>query len=388
MAKTINVGMVGYQFMGKAHSHAWYDAARFFDLKAMPVMKAICGRTESAVRKVAQTWGWQSVETDYRKLVARDDIDLVDITTPNNSHKEIAIAAAQAGKHVACEKPLAMNVQEALEMVRAVKRAGVKHMIWHNYRRVPAIALAKQIIGEGRIGQVFHVRAVYLQDWIIDPSFPLAWRLRKEVAGSGAHGDLNAHIIDLSRYLVGEIDEVVGMKETFIKERPIELAGGSIVAGKASKKKGKVTVDDATLFLARFENGALGSFEATRFANGRKNGEQIEINGSKGSLVFNFERMNELMFFSSSDPSHIQGFKLIQATEGCHPYMNAYWPAGHIIGYEHTFINQVADMMNGITENKPLSPDFVDGLRNQEVLDAVMKSCQERAWVKVQKHKV
>jgi len=319
MAKQINVGMVGYQFMGKAHSNAWYDTAKFFDLKAVPVMKAICGRTESGVRAMAQKWGWQSVETDYRKLVARDDIDLIDITTPNSSHKDIAVAAAKAGKHVACEKPLAMNVKEALEMVRAVKQAGVKHMVWHNYRRVPAVALAKQIIEEGRIGRIFHVRAVYLQDWIIDPKFPLAWRLRKEVAGSGAHGDLNAHIIDLSRYLVGEIDEVVGLKETFIKERPLQLSGAAISAGKASRKKGKVTVDDAALFLARFESGAVGSFEATRFAHGHKNDEQIEINGSKGSLVFNFERMNELQLFNASDPKHVQGFTLIKATDGCHP---------------------------------------------------------------------
>jgi len=388
MPKQINVGMVGYQFMGKAHSNAWYNAPRFFKLKATPVMKALCGRTEPAVKAVAENWGWQSVETDYRKLVARDDIDLVDITTPNSSHKKIAVAAAKAGKHVACEKPLAMNVKEALEMVRAVKQARVKHMVWHNYRRVPAIALAKQIIGEGRIGRLFHVRAVYLQDWIIDPNFPLAWRLRREVAGSGAHGDLNAHIIDLARHLVGEFAEVVGMKETFIKKRPIELAGGAITAGKTSKKKGNVTVDDAALFLARFENGALGSFEATRFANGRKNDERIEINGSKGSLVFNFERMNELQLYSSEDPQHLQGFKLIQATEGCHPYMHAYWPAGHVIGYEHTFVNQVADTMNGIAGNKKLWPDFVDGLRNQEVLDAVMQSCRERSWVKVVKHKV
>jgi len=388
MPKQINVGMVGYKFMGKAHSNAWHSAPKFFDLAAEPVMKAICGRTERNVKEMADKWGWESYETSYKKLVAREDIDLIDITTPNNAHKDVAIAAAKAGKHVSCEKPLAMNVSEALEMVKVVKKAGVKHMIWQNYRRVPAIALAKQIIEEGRIGQVYHIRAVYLQDWIMDPNFPLAWRLRKGVAGTGAHGDLNAHIIDLARYLVGEFAEVVGMKETFVKERPLELEGGSLVAGKASKKKSRVTVDDATLFLARFVNGAVGTFEATRFANGRRNGQRLEINGSKGSLVFELERMNELQLFSSTDAEHLQGFKLINVTEACHPYMSAYWPVGHIIGWEHTFINGVTDFVNAIAKKKSVKPDFIDGLRNQEVLDAVVKSCSERKWIKVTKHKV
>jgi len=384
MAEGIRIGLVGYKFMGKAHSNAYLNVARFFNLPQPPVMKAICGRSEAAVRAVAEQWGWESVETDYHKLVARDDIDLIDIATPNNTHAEIAIAAAKAGKHVVSEKPLAMNVAEARKMLQAVRRAGVKHMVWFNYRRVPAIALAKKLIEEGRLGRIFHIRAVYLQDWIVDPEFPLVWRLRREVAGSGAHGDLNAHIIDLARYLVGEFASVVGMSETFIKERPLEVEAGGL-SGRGGRKRGKVTVDDAVLFLARFRNGAIGSFEATRFATGRKNGERIEINGEKGSLVFNFERMNELEFYSAEDAPGEQGFKTILVTEPVHPYMSAWWPPGHIIGYEHTFVNQAADLLTGIAEDKPLSPDFEDGLRCQQVLDAVLESCKTGRWVRIPK---
>ena len=276
MAKEIRIGLVGYKFMGKAHSNAYLNVARFFDLPAPPVMRAICGRSEAAVREVARRWGWESVETDYRRLVARDDIDLIDIATPNNTHAKIAIAAAKAGKHVVSEKPLAMNVAEAGEMLRAVTTAGVRHMVWFNYRRIPAIALARKLIQQGELGRIFHIRAAYLQDWIVDPGFPLVWRLRKAIAGSGAHGDLNAHITDLARYLVGEFESVVGMSETFVKERPLE-AEASGLSARGGRKKGKVTVDDAALFLARFRNGAIGSFEGTRFATGRKNGERLEI---------------------------------------------------------------------------------------------------------------
>ena len=384
MAEGIRIGLVGYKFMGKAHSNAYLNVGRFFDLPKPPVMKAICGRSEAAVRAVAERWGWESVETDYRKLVTRDDIDLIDIATPNNTHAEIAVAAAKAGKHVISEKPLAMNVAEARRMLQAVRRAGVKHMVWFNYRRVPAIALARKLIAGGRLGRIFHIRAVYLQDWIVDPGFPLVWRLRREVAGSGAHGDLNAHIIDLARYLVGEFASVVGMSETFIKERPLE-AEASGLRGRAAKKRGKVTVDDAVLFLARFRNGAIGSFEATRFATGRRNGERIEINGEKGSLAFNFERMNELEFYSAEDAPDRQGFKTILATEPVHPYMDAWWPPGHLIGYEHTFVNQAADLLTGIAHNKPLSPDFEDGLRCQQVLDAVLESSKAGRWVRIPK---
>jgi len=384
MAKEIRIGLVGYKFMGKAHSNAYLNVARFFDLPAPPVMRALCGRSEAAVGEVARRWGWESVETDYRRLVARDDIDLIDIATPNNTHAKIALAAAKAGKHVVSEKPLAMNVAEAREMLRAVTKAGVRHMVWFNYRRIPAIALARKLIQQGELGRIFHIRAAYLQDWIVDPKFPLVWRLRKAVAGSGAHGDLNAHITDLARYLVGEFESVVGMSETFIKERPLETEASGLSA-RGGRKKGKVTVDDAVLFLARFRNGAIGSFEATRFATGRKNGERLEINGEKGSLAFNFERMNELEFYSAKDPADRRGFKTILATEPTHPYMSAWWPPGHIIGYEHTFVNQAADLLTGIAGNKPLSPDFGDGLRCQQVLDAVVESSKTGRWVKVPK---
>lgn len=390
MAKEVRVGLVGYSFMGKAHSNAYMKAAKFFDLSAVPVMKAVCGRTKEKVEAFAEHWGWERYETSAARMVKKDDIDLVDVTTPNNSHHKIVMAAIEAGKDVVCEKPLAMNTKQALEMAKAAKAAKVRNMVWFNYRRVPAVGLAKRLIDEGRIGDIYHVRAAYLQDWIMDPAFPMVWRLDKRVAGSGAHGDLNAHIVDLARYLVGEFDSVVGAAETFIKERPKMEDIDASLGAKAGKGKGRVTVDDTVAFLARMENGAVGTFEATRFAAGRKNHNRIEINGSKGTIVWNFERMNELEFFSNEDPAHIQGFKTIMATEGGeHPYVEAWWPPGHIIGYEHTFINQVADLMNGLADSRSkLAPDFVDGLRCQEVLDAVMESVKAKKWVKVNKNKV
>ena len=383
MAKEMRVALVGYKFMGKAHSHAWADAGKFFPLKAKIVMQAICGRNAEGVRAVAENWGWQSFETSYDKLLQRADIDVVDITVPNNLHYEMVMKAVKAGKHVCCEKPLAMTVEQAREMFAAVKKAGVMHMIWHNYRRAPALALAKRMVSEGLIGKIYHTRAVYLQDWIMDPDFPLAWRLRKEIAGSGSHGDLNAHLIDSARYLVGEFDSVCATFETFIKERPIELEGGSLFAGKVSARKAKVTVDDAVISLARFKNGALGTFEATRFAMGHKNAERIEINGSKGSLAFDLERMNELQYYNADDPSDLLGFRTIQATAPSHPYMAAYWPPGHIVGYEHTFMNAAADFTNCWAEGKPIKPDFEDGLRNQIVLEAMAESGKTKTWAKV-----
>ncbi len=382
MAKTINVGLVGYKFMGRAHSNAYLSVSRFFKTKAAPVMKGVCGRNEEAVREFQKQWEWESYETDWQKLIERDDIDLVDISTPNNSHKPIAVAAAKAGKHIICEKPLAMNVQEAEEMVDAVEKAKVINMVCHNYRRVPAVSLMKKMIDNGEIGDIYHYRAVYLQDWIVDREFPLVWRLRKEVAGSGVHGDLNAHIIDLAHYLVGPIDEVVGMMKTFIKKRKIS-AGVSGLSAKKGGQIGEVTVDDAAIFLARFKNGALGTFESTRFALGRKNAQRIEINGSKGSLVYELERCNELQFYNNEDPEGKHGFRLIQATDATHPYIQAYWPPGHIIGYEHSFINTVYDLCEGIAENKPVKPDFKDGLEVQKVLDAVEESHRTRQWVKM-----
>ncbi|HRU06443.1 MAG TPA: Gfo/Idh/MocA family oxidoreductase [Candidatus Brocadiia bacterium] len=390
MAKEVRVGLIGYNFMGKAHSNAYLKVAKFFDLPATPVMTAVCGRTPDKVKAFAQKWGWQSVETDALKTIRRKDIDLVDITTPNNSHYALAMAAINAGKAVACEKPLAMNTAQALDLARAAKKAGVPNMVWFNYRRAPAIGLARRIIDEGRLGRIFHIRAVYLQDWIVDPGFPMVWRLDKKIAGSGAHGDLNAHIIDLARYLVGEFEEVCGVAQTFIKQRPQLADFGAGLSAKAAKAKGTVTVDDTVAFLAKLEGGAIGSFEATRFAPGRKNGNRIEINGEKGSLAWSLESMNELQFFSREDPPHLQGFKTILATEGGqHPYVDAWWPAGHIIGYEHTFINHLADLIRGMYgQKKLLRPDFTDGLRCQEVLDAVSQSCKSRKWVKVVKNKI
>jgi predicted dehydrogenase len=384
MAKKVNVGLVGYKFMGKAHSNAYSDVAMFFDMDAEPVMKAICGRNEEGVKAACEKFGWESYETDWEKLVKRDDIDLVDVTAPSNFHKEISIGAIESGKDIFCEKPLALNLADAREMLQAAEEAGVKHMINFNYRTAPAVALAKKMIDDGVLGKIYHFRGVYLQDWIIDPEFPIVWRLDASVAGSGSHGDLNAHIIDIARYLVGDFESVVGMDETFIKERPLTETGttGGLVA-KATGGMGKVTVDDATLFLARFTNGALASFEATRFAAGRKNFLRFEINGSKGSVIFNLERMNELQYYNCDDPEGLQGFRAIQATDPSHPYLHAWWPPAHIIGYEHTFIHQVHNLMQAIASDTMPSPSFVDGVKCQEVLDAVVKSAAEKRWVEI-----
>ena len=387
MPQEVNVGLIGYSFMGKVHSHAFKDMSFFFpEAAAYPVMKAICGRNEANVSDAAKTFGWQSYETDWKKLIGRDDIHLIDVSTPGDSHAEIAIAAAEAGKHVFCEKPLANNLAEARAMADAVRNAGVKSMVAYNYRRVPAVALAKKLIEEGRIGDIYHWRAVYLQDWIMDPDFPLVWRLQKEKAGSGPHGDLNAHIIDLARYLVGDISEVSGMQQTFIKERPIaeeiDAALGASTGG--SSQMGQVTVDDTTLFLARFENGAVGTFEATRFAGGRRNGNRFEINGSKGSIAFNLEKMNELQYYNREDEDHIQGFREIIVNEGVHPYMDHWWPPGHIIGWEHTFIHEVYDLMQAIGgADDNLHPDFDEGVKDQAVLEAVSISAENKSWIKV-----
>jgi len=379
----LNVGLIGYQFMGKAHSNAYRQANHFFDLPAEINMHTICGRNEAAVTKAAETYGWKNVETDWRKVVENPEIDIIDVSTPGNLHAEIAIAAAKAGKAVWCEKPIGNTLQEAKDMLDAVLVAKVAHAVFHNYRKAPAVALVKRMIEEGKLGTIYHFRAVYLQDWIADPNFPLVWRLQKEVAGSGTHGDINAHIIDLARHLVGEFDEVCGLLHTFIKQRPIAGEIDDKLGAKASDKMGDVTVDDAAMFMAKFKNGALGTFEATRFAVGRKNKNSFEINGSKGSVVFNLERMNELEYYNNEDPSDLHGFRLIQATESNHPYAGQYWPVGHIIGYEHTFVNLVADAVTNMVNGTPISPDFVDGYENQRVLDAVEQSHDKRTWVKL-----
>jgi len=382
--RKLNVALIGYQFMGKAHSNAYRQVARFFDdLEVEPVLKVICGRNEENVRKAAQKYGWEEYDTSWERVVERKDIDLVDVSVPGNMHAPIAVAAANAGKMVLCEKPLANTLAEARQMYEAVQKNKVPNALCHNYRFAPAVQLAKQLIEEGRIGKIYHFRGTYLQDWIVDPNFPLVWRLQKEVAGSGAHGDLNAHLIDMARFLVGEIAEVSGMMETFIKQRPKLAASDDRLGGVASTEMGEVTVDDAALFLVRFENGAIGSIEATRFALGRKNYNRFEINGSKGSLVFNLERMNELEVYLQDDPPHIRGFRVVQASDSVHPFMSAWWPVGHIIGYEHTFINLVYTMLKAFSKGEEFKPNFEDGVRNQAVLEAVDISSQQKRWVSV-----
>ncbi len=382
MSKSIGVGLVGYKFMGKSHSNAYRQVKHFFpDCAFTPEMTALCGRDEAAVKQAAIDMGWNGYETDWKKLVTRKDIGLVDVSTPGDSHAAIAIAAANEGKHVFCEKPLANTLTEARAMAEAVKKNGVVGMVNFNYRRVPAVQLAKRLIQEGRIGKIYHWRSVYLQDWIMDPNFPLVWRLQKDIAGAGTLGDLGAHSIDLARMLVGEISEVTGMTETFIKQRP-KLGGTTTSLGAVgTAEMGEVTVDDAALFMTRFENGAVGTFEATRFANGRRNYNSFEINGSKGSIVFNLERMNELQVLFNDDAADVQGFRTILVTEGVHPYMSAWWPAGHIIGWEHTFTHGVYDLINGIAKNVSPEPTFDDGVRCQAVLDAIETSASNKQWI-------
>jgi predicted dehydrogenase len=382
MRDTLNVGLIGYKFMGKAHSNAYRKMGMFFDPSLKVSMKAICGREEPWVRESAEKFGWDSYETSWEKLIARDDIDVIDITAPSNAHKEIALKAAEAGKHIFCEKPLALNLKDAREMLAAVGKYKVKHQIGFNYCFAPAVQMAKKLIDEGKLGQIYHFRALYLQDWIIDPEFPLVWRLDKNVAGSGSLGDLGAHIIDLARFLLGEFDKVMGISKTFIKERPIvEKMEGLSAKSQQSAPKGKVTVDDATLFLTEFKNGALGSFEATRFAQGHKNALSFEINGSRGSLKFELERLNELQYYSAEDAPGTQGFRTIQCTEDVHPYAGAWWPAGHVIGYEHTFVHELYEFVQSIANDKPTMPDFNDGVKCSQVLEGVEQSANTGKWV-------
>ncbi|HZK38870.1 MAG TPA: Gfo/Idh/MocA family oxidoreductase, partial [Clostridia bacterium] len=356
----------------------------FFDCSARVNKKAICGRDEAAVKKAGEKFGWEGYESSWEKLVARRDIDVIDITAPSNVHKAIALAAAENGKHIFCEKPLALTLADAREMLESVKKNDVKHQIGFNYRFAPAVRLMKNMIDAGKIGTIRHVRASYLQDFIIDPDFPLIWRLRKEICGSGSLGDLGAHFIDLARYLAGEFKSVTGMQKTFIKSRPMvqEMTGLSASA-KEDAPRGEVDVDDGTVFVAEFENGALGVFEATRFAQGHKNDLSIEINGDKGSLKFVFERMNELQYFSAGDEPGLQGFRLIQASEAIHPYMSAWWPTGHVIGYEHTFVHEMYEFFESIANNTPALPDFADGVKCSQVIEAVELAAQRRATVDI-----
>ena len=380
---SLGVGMVGYAFMGRAHSQAWRTVDRVFELPLRPRLAAICGRDEAATAAAAGRLGWAAAETDWRALIARDDVQLIDIAAPGRLHAPIAIAALQAGKHVLCEKPLANTLAEAEQMAAAADAAfpgGARAMVGFNYRRVPALALARRLVEAGRIGPLRHVRAVYLQDWLVDPDSPLTWRMQADQAGSGALGDLGAHIVDLARFLTGdEIAGVSAVSATFVEERPLADDPGDGSATDRSggtRRTGRVTVDDAVVFSARFASGALGSFEATRYATGRKNGLRIELNGAAGSLAFDLERLNELEFYDGddTDAGATAGFRRILVTEPEHPYLSGWWPPGHTLGWEHTFTNQAADLLTAIAAGGQPAPSFGDGLAVQRVLDAVQRS--------------
>lgn len=379
----LGVGMIGYAFMGAAHSQGWRTVGHVFDLPRRPALAAICGRDADAVRAAANRHGWAAAETDWRALIERDDVDLVDICTPGDSHAEIALAALAAGKHVLCEKPLANTVEEAVAMTAAAEEAeqrGQLAMVGFNYRRLPATAFARSMVAEGRLGNLRHVRVTYLQDWLVDPEFPLTWRLRKETAGSGALGDLGAHIIDLAQYLVGEpLAGVSALTETFVRERPLPGGPTSGLAATATTGTGQVTVDDAAVFTGRFASGALASFEATRYATGRKNALRIELNGERGSLAFDLERLNELEFHDGTEPGTHAGFRRILVTEPDHPYLDAWWPPGHGLGYEHSFVHQARDLVLAIAEGNRPRPSFAEGLQVQRVLAAVEESAEKNS---------
>ncbi|MFG1838105.1 Gfo/Idh/MocA family protein [Micromonospora sp. NPDC049175] len=383
--------MVGYAFMGAAHSQAWRTVNRVFDLPARARMALICGRDTTKVAEAADRLGWDASTTDWRDLINRDDIDVVDICTPGDSHAEIALAALAAGKHVLCEKPLANTVEEARAMTAAAdlaRASGVRSMCGFNYRRVPAVTMMRQMVADGRLGVIRHVRATYLQDWIVDPQFPLVWRLQKDRAGSGALGDIGAHIIDLTQFVTGQrISGVSAVTETFVKERPLpaESSGLAATADGGSAPTGPVTVDDAAVFVARLDGGALATYEASRFATGRKNSLRVEINGSLGSVIFDLERLNELEFYDATRPSVEQGFSRILVTEGDHPYMSAWWPPGHIIGYEHSFTHEMRDFIEAVATGVDPTPSFADALQVQLVLDAVTRSAElGSSWTEVE----
>ncbi|MFJ9038350.1 Gfo/Idh/MocA family protein [Streptomyces sp. NPDC102406] len=380
---TLGIGMVGYAFMGAAHSQGWRTVGRVFDLPLTPRLAAVCGRDGAAVRAAADRLGWAAAETDWRVLIERDDVDLVDICTPGDSHAEIAVAALEAGKHVLCEKPLANSVEEAEAMTEVAQQAaerGLVAMTGFNYRRVPAIALARRMVAEGRVGTLRHVRVSYLQDWLVDPSFPLTWRLQKRYAGSGALGDLGAHAVDVAQYLAGEpVAGVSALTETFVRERPVPDGASSGLTATGGGGVGQVTVDDAALFTGRFASGALASFEATRFATGRKNALKVELNGERGSLAFDLERLNELFFHDHTEPGVSAGFRRILVTEPEHPYLAAWWPPGHGLGYEHTFVHQARDLVHAVAERTAPTPSFADGLQVQRVLAAVEESAAKNS---------
>ncbi|MBW8619428.1 MAG: Gfo/Idh/MocA family oxidoreductase [Hyphomicrobiales bacterium] len=377
--KPLNVAVVGYGFMGRTHSNAFKQVSQFFNLEHKPVLKAVCGRNEANAKSFADQWGYESYETDWRKLIERKDIDLIDIATPNDTHAEIAIAAAKAGKMVMCEKPLGRNPAEAEAMVAAVESAKVANMVWYNYRRVPAVTLAKQLIDEGKLGKIFHYRAKFLQDWTISKDLPQGgaglWRLDAAVAGSGVTGDLLAHCIDTAMWLNGSISSVTAMTETFIKERQHNLTG----------KVETVSIDDASAFLARFDNGSLATFEATRYARGHKALYTLEINGEHASIFWDLHDLHRLQYFDHRDEGRTRGWRSVHITDGDHPYMKHWWVPGLQIGYEHTFIHQAADFIEGLETGKPASPTFRSGLATDYVTDAVLASAKSRAWHDVKK---
>ncbi|MGL4650912.1 MAG: Gfo/Idh/MocA family protein [Caldilineaceae bacterium] len=371
----LRIGLIGTGFMGRAHSNGYRQVGPFFSHTLTPDLVAVCGRDATRTAAFAANWGWQFVESDWRALVHRPDVDVVDIATPNNLHREIALEAVAAGKIVLCEKPLAMNVAEAEEMAEAVARSGKPSMVFFNYRRVPAAALAKQMVDEGRLGRIFHYRAKYLQDWTMNPNLPQGgntlWRLDGEAAGSGVTGDLLAHSIDLALWLVGPIAQVSAMTETFVRERPLQ-------DDPATRKP--VTVDDACAFLARFENGALATFESTRYAAGRKNQNTFEINGEKGTIAFDLEDAHQLQVYIHADEPLSRGFRTVQVWDGKHPYMQHWWVPGTMIGYEHTFTHAISDFLTGLETGRKTVPDFADGLATQRVCDAVLASAADGQW--------
>ncbi|MGC5077093.1 Gfo/Idh/MocA family protein [Agrococcus sp. DT81.2] len=384
---TLRVAMIGYGFMGAAHSVGWRQAPHVFSLPDEVEMAVVVGRNAEAVADAASRWGWQESATDWREVIARDDIDIVDIVTPGDSHAEIAIAALEAGKHVLCEKPLANTVEEAEAMADAASRAaarGVRSMVGFTYRRVPAVTFLRDLIAQGAVGRIAQVRAAYRQDWLVDPEMPLAWRLQKEHAGSGALGDIGAHIIDMTQFVTGlEVTAVSGVIDTIVKQRPLQ-GSGSGLSGTATEGLGDVTVDDIALFSGRLSTGALVSFEASRFATGRKNDLSIEVSGDKGALRFDLEDLNTLWFYDRTAPETTQGFTRILVTEPQHPYVSAWWPAGHMLGYEHGFSHQVVDLVTAIAEGAATHPSFAEGLSVQRVLAAVEESsANASAWVTV-----
>jgi predicted dehydrogenase len=381
LMKTLNIGMIGYGFMGRAHSNAYRRVNNFFDLDYQVVLKAACARKEESVKAFAAQWGYESIETDWRKLIERKDIDAIDICAPNNLHLEIATAAAKAGKMVLTEKPLARTGKEGEKMVAAVEKAGVPNMVWYNYRRIPAVTLAKELIDQGRLGRIFHYRAKFLQDWTISPELPQGgqglWRLDAAVAGSGVTGDLLAHCIDTALWLNGSIANVSAMTETFIKERKHNLTG----------KSEAVTIDDACAFLGRFENGSLATFESTRYARGHKALYTFEINGENASIAWDLHDLHRLQYFDHRDEGRVRGWRSIHVTDGDHPYMSKWWVPGLAIGYEHSFVHQVADFVEGLSKGTAARPNFRDALETQYVCDAVLKSGKTGKWETVAKLK-